>query len=135
MSNSRKVLTVAVLAMLVVFQLTGCGTVKKVDDDSSGTEAATKAPKTFIDTSKVRVTTSYVSGLNDTVSPNAIVEVYCGQPFTAATLVGSDVAPADEFGNGGSFAVDISGCSFETFYVVATAQGHSMSDPVAVQKP
>jgi uncharacterized protein YceK len=136
MKNTKKSLTILVLAMTVLFVLNGCGTVKKATDDKSNNQASeVKAPQTAIDTTKVRISTMYVSGLDATVSPSTVVEVYSGIPFTAQTLVGQDVATADQFGNGGSFVVDISGAPYQTFYVVATAQGHSASNPVTVIKP
>lgn len=136
MKNTKKALTVIVLAILVLLNLSGCGTVKRASDDDKETEkVVNKAPKTFIDTNKVKITDRWISGSDDTVSPNTRIEVYCGQPFNAATFVGSDVALGDEFGNGGSFCVEITGCNYEIFYVVAVAPGYSMSDPIALYKP
>ncbi len=135
MRNKQKACTIVVLAMVIVFSLYGCGTVKNATEDNSN-EQVTQAPKTNINASNVRVSPMYVSGIEATVLPSTVVAVYGGMPFSAATLIGTDIATADELGNGGAFTIDISGCAAETLlYVVATAQGYSTSDPVALQKP
>ena len=136
MNISKKSLAMIALVGIIAIGLSGCGTVKKATDDkTTNQDEVTKAPKTSIVASQVLISTRAISGSNETVSANSVVVVYCGLPFSDQTFVGSDVVVGDPYGNSGPFTVDISSCKYDTFYVVATAQGHSMSDPITLVKP
>ena len=137
MSILKRTLGVIAFIAFIVLSLSGCGTVKKMTETkttASNSEIVSKAPKTTIAVSQIRITPETICGMNDPVSPNSVIEVYCGFPFSAQTLVGSTIATDEGTGLGTSFTVPIADLAYDTFYVVATAQGLSMSDPVTLIK-